>query len=165
MPQPSAISSLSKRERPYAELALARRLAQSRVLPTSFRGRLAWFAGAWAMEPVPEHLHSRGVWHDEAGGSRLGSPMWSADFVSYLCDAAMETDEDGSFKRPLAAALEKLRCDGSEFTVKVLWRLGMSGCAWEQIALALGYDIEVFQGYLSDALVKLWTLYQGGDYV
>lgn len=44
--------------------------------------QIEWFLAH--QDEVPNRMHVRDIWHDEGGGSALGSPAWSREFTSWL---------------------------------------------------------------------------------
>ena len=140
-------------------------------LPTSFAGRLAWLRKAWANEPWPVHLHHRGVWIGDpgtgdhqwpaelTGGSKLGSPAWSEGFRRWIENSREDLDEDGSFIRPLAAAITELS-HSAPLTARTLWTLGLCGFNWEAVALRGGWATEMYAGFVSNAIAMLYDHYR-----
>jgi hypothetical protein len=48
-----------------------------------------WFVDH--LDSPPARMHQRGVWHDEAASSRLGSPAWDAGFAHWLLASPTST--------------------------------------------------------------------------
>lgn len=162
-------------ERPYqrAHEASLGLVAQA-AIPRGLRRLLTWFLAEWARE-VPDEIHTAGVWRDYVrvdedrraeGGSLLGSPRDAEPFRRYLQGSPFETDEDGSFVRPMHAAIARLAGHGGHdgplralaplpFMARFLFRLALSGGDVEWAAATMGIPAQVMPYYTEAALYQL----------
>ena len=140
------------------EASLAARMARG-VPPSDLAALLRWYAAGWDAE-VPMTLHRPEVWRDHGqgaqGGSRLGSPAWSDPFRRYMEGTPSETDQDGSYARPMHAALSRLG-RRHPLTVRALFAVAQSGYDWRGVADRGHWAGEMFAIYLERALLMLWA--------
>lgn len=140
------------------------RVAMQRATPPKgLGGLLSWYSRAWDGE-VPMSLHRvEDVWRDYGlhaeGGSKLGTPAHKDPFRRYMENPPSETDEDGSFVRPLHAALDRMSRRWP-LTARALFAVAQSGYDWRGVAGRLGYADEFFCLYLERALTMLWVEYR-----
>jgi hypothetical protein len=156
--------------------------------PVTFEGRLIWLANRWAEEPIPESMHAvDGVFFGQpdrencpepaklgaaqstpdqlVGGSVLGSPRILPAFERYIEHSETETDGDGFYRRPLAAALARMSRGGGrrparELGARTIWAVLRSGGNWHVIAARGNWPIEMFADYLSASIAALFDLYE-----
>lgn len=80
-----------------------------------------WFLEHQDAPPIK--LHRRGVWHDETGGSGLGTPDWTRDFERWLAQAeATITDRFG----------ERCRHPGQTEDDRLSGVICLTCCAWRE---------------------------------
>lgn len=147
------------------EASLAARMERGKP-PATLGALLAWFTGLLADE-VPMALHRHDLWRDRVslaeleagvkaqGGSVLGSPDWAGMFRAYISGSPSMVDEDGYYVFPLRAALSRMSRRDSDRSVR-LCQLALASGDHEALALRLGVPLDIMEGYLRDALPRLW---------
>lgn len=173
------------------------------TLASTFEGRLAWLARRWSDETVPESIHSgRGVFFgapdrescpDRAklggrdstpdqlvGGSVLGSPRILPAFERYIERAETDSDQDGYYLRPLAAALSRMARPGSRrvarnLGARTIWAVIRARGDWQSVAIngvktgakktdgtdeRTSWPDEMFRDYLNGSIAALHELYE-----
>jgi hypothetical protein len=195
MARPRQTLARANIDTPYAREsrdAATRTMAREARCPETFAARLAWLARVWADEPMPEAIHGAGVWTgpqhfdrrgdpkswpspdgvpewpDElVGGSAIGSPRIIEPFRRYIEGARTALDIDGSYCRPLAAALAKLDRGGCRRPphpkgARLIWGTCTSRGDWQRVAASRGvgiFEADIARAYLRDMLGLLWEWY------
>lgn len=164
-----------------------RRRAENVRMPKTLPALLHWFAKAMSDE-IPSTIHREGVWADHTkratvrqdgqvahvdcgreacetphfprgtGGSLIGSPDEAGGFRAYMYGSPSQTDEEGSYLRPLHRAISELDRSGRPLMARMLFGLAASGYDWKAIAERGHWAEEQFADYLEWSLRKLWTL-------
>ena len=140
------------------------------IMPKSLPGLLRWYSEGWDSE-VPTALHKSEVWvgrqerdrktgekrhPDElVGGSKLGSQAHTDGFRRYLEGMSSEMDADGYYARPMHAALSRVH-RSRPLTARALFAVAQSGYDWRGVATRGHWDCEMFEVYITAALMILW---------
>jgi hypothetical protein len=173
---------------PYL-LANERSRSKEEERPEDLNGFLVWYIVQSAAE-APTKLHVAATWRsweperlvededDEEdpeeqvrasypteGGSRLGSPAWSDPWRRYLENSPSETDKDGYYVRPLAAAFDRLIKGGGRYPPRKEWadwllRLRFFGFDLDKLASAMGWPLWQARTYVETALRSLWSCWR-----
>lgn len=92
----------------------------------------------------------------QAGGSAIGSPDDGGEFQALIYGSPSQTDEDGSYVRPLHRAIAELHRNGWQLTAGMFFALAAAGYDWRAIAERGHWAEEPFAIYLEAALGELW---------
>lgn len=156
--------------------SLDRRMRTAGVMPRTLDLLLEWYVSSWADE-LPMRLHQAGrqrtppgnivradlsVAHDPGGADRTGAPRLADEWRRYLENSDREVNEDGSFVRPIHAALSYLagrRQDGRHFMARYLLAVAFAGGNWRHVASRMGINEHVAEVYTHEALRRLWLRY------
>jgi hypothetical protein len=162
------MSRLRDPERTFArehETSLLTRMERGRM-PTGIGGLVNWYIGAVAME-LPDRLHKGEVWHDSVsaseresgvtptGGSQLGSPALDGTFRALLEGSPSTIDEDGYYRFPVHAALSRMHRRWPLMARTLVWLAHREG-DWCGLGKAYGWEQEMFEVYITEALRRLW---------
>ena len=147
---------------------------------------LDWLREAWASEPFPERMHSRGVFYgqpdstscpprarlearlsspsDLTGGSVLGSPAESQAFVRWL-DEPRKRDKEGYYCTPLRSALDCLakgtgHRHAQPMMARCLWTLIRADFDWAGIAESAGWGVQEYAAYIAAGIDEVKHLYK-----
>lgn len=135
--------------------------------PRTFASLMRWYADGWDME-VPDAIHRSEVWMgrsgegipaEHVGGSKLGTKAHTDPFRRYLENVPSEIDVDGSYVRPMHAALTRLS-RRYPLTGRALFAVAQAGYDWRGVAVRGGWADEMFALYLTQALAQLWAEYR-----
>ena len=130
-------------------------------MPKALPGLLRWYSEGWDAE-VPTAIHKSEVWRDHGpqaqGGSKLGTPAYSDPFRRYLENTPSEMDADGYYRLPMHAALSRLSRT-KPLTARALFAVAMCGYDWRGVAERMHYAEEMFEVYITSALMMLWREY------
>lgn len=171
-----ARSDLVSPHRDEHDKSLERRMSGG-VMPKGLQPLLEWFLRTWA-EEVPVRLHTSGqerqrpghivrgnleVIDDPGGGDRTGAPRIADEWRRYVENSDKETDVDGSFVRPMHAALTMLAGrsrDGSyPFMARFLTAVALANGDFEFVCRNYGIRREISSVYTEEALRRLWIRY------
>jgi hypothetical protein len=120
--------------------------------PTQLPSLLAWLS-RMAEAETPSKLHRSGVEPDSA----LGAPARTEAFRRYIEEDPFESDANGYFLRPLAAAIAKL---GETRPLAAMWVREVLCSDFEDARKRRGWSVEETQDYLIRVLVLLWYEYK-----
>jgi hypothetical protein len=126
-----------------------------------FRELLRWFRDSCRAE-IPRRIHQPVVSRAPVQASHTtadGAPAWSAAFEGYLAGNPYERDADGSYRRPLEAALATLAKAHPEAGDR-LAVLARNDADWAKAAEALGWDRDLGRFYFEAALWRLWGIWR-----
>ena len=142
------------RPEPYAlphAATVRRKMTRASAEPKSLAAFLRWFRAELSAEAPPLRLHSRELADD-------GAPAHHPAFVAWLTAHPMETEDDGSFRRPLRAAIWQIG-QRNAIRGRLLERLAANGgvpfdgCDCD---CAFSVDAEL---YWTAALRLTWTVF------
>lgn len=166
--------------RPHADAhedSIRRQMKNAGVMPRGLQALLRWFLAEWADE-VPMRLHGAGqermppgsivrsdltVVKDPGGPDRTGAPRHSDEWRRYVENSDRETNADGSYVRPMHAALSMLagrsRDGAYPFMARYLMSVAFANGDWEHVAARQGVPAAVAVVYTEEALRRLWVRY------
>lgn len=163
-------------DRPYQrefEDSALRRADRGRM-PKTLPQLLRWMSEQWVLETpaaiqvVEEVWSGKQEYHRDGstrwpaeltGGSHLGTPREVGAFRHLMEGSPQAIDEDGSYIRPLRAALARLSWR-RPLMARNLVAVMASGCDWRGVAARGGWAEEMYADYLTAALVTLWREYK-----
>ncbi len=150
-------------ETPFArdqERSIARKADRGRE-PRNLRQLLDWFAYICADEDLWA-IHKNELWRDYGihaqGGSALGTLAWSDRFRRYLENSISECDEDGYYRRPVAAAIFRIKLR-REHDAWHLCALMANKGDWTAHAQRVGYPVTDMGHIVRGVLQALWHEY------
>lgn len=164
------------RDSPYRrdyEASVERGMERGRM-PKTLGGLLRWMAEQWmlelptALQVVEEPWHGRQErdkdgnprWPSElVGGSLLGTPKDKDPFRRLMENSPSEVDEDGSYRRPMHAAIDRLS-RRKPLMARNLAAVARAGWDWKSVGTRGGWPEEMYADYLTRALVVLWQEYR-----
>jgi len=108
LPKSGQRGMLEARERPFRTDHKASVRTRWERHPHRLRDLIRELQDAREAETVTR-LHRGGVeWDAQSGGSKLGSPRWTAQFKQYVTGNDCDTTEDGDWRWPLRSSLFRL---------------------------------------------------------
>ena len=155
--KPAGRVALEQPHKDAHDISLGQRMGKG-IMPKTLPGLLHWYATG-RDEEVPTALHKSEVWRDHGehaqGGSRLGTPAHTDSFRRYLEGMSSELDADGYFARPMHAALSRVH-RSRPLTARALFAVAQSGYDWRGVAERGHWATEMFEVYITAALMMLW---------
>jgi hypothetical protein len=132
--------------------SMVRTMQQAGKCPTTLAGLLGWLNRMVAAE-APAKLHRSGVEPD----SVLGAPARTEAFRRYIEGDPFESDRDGYFLRPLAAAIATM---GHTRPLAAVWIKAVVDGGYERARQLRGWSVEETEDYLARILTILWVSYK-----